>query len=77
MELSCDIAIVDEGANLIAFHRMDNARIADIEVSKGKAWTSPQDIEVANAAVQALASIREAGAATIVYARIGSIDSFR
>jgi uncharacterized protein GlcG (DUF336 family) len=40
MELSCDIAIVDEGANLIAFHRMDNARIADIEVSKSKAWTS-------------------------------------
>ncbi|MGG0718153.1 heme-binding protein [Robertmurraya massiliosenegalensis] len=40
MELSCDIAIVDEGANLIAFHRMDNARIADIEVSQGKAWTS-------------------------------------
>ncbi|WP_078378697.1 GlcG/HbpS family heme-binding protein [Sutcliffiella halmapala] len=40
MGLSCDIAIVDEGANLIAFHRMDNARIADIEVSQGKAWTS-------------------------------------
>ncbi|MCB5236412.1 GlcG/HbpS family heme-binding protein [Niallia circulans] len=40
MALSCDIAIVDEGANLIAFHRMDNARIADIEVSQGKAWTS-------------------------------------
>ena len=134
MELSCDIAIVDEGANLIAFHRMNNARIADIEVSKGKAWTSvalqmptenlaqialpggdayginttnqgkiiilgggipfviegkivggigvsggmsAQDIEVANAAVQAFASLREAGVEAIVYSRIGSIHSFR
>ncbi|MBW4080880.1 heme-binding protein [Paenibacillus sp. S150] len=132
--LSCDIAIVDEGANLIAFHRMDNARIADIEVSMGKAWTSAalqmptdnlariaqpggdaygintthqgkitilgggipfaaegktaggigvsggtgsQDIEVANAAVQAFVSIQQAGAVAFVSARIGSNDSFR
>jgi len=131
--LSCDIAIVDEGAHLIAFHRMDNARIGDIEVAMGKAWTSAalqmptdnlaqialpggdayginttnqgrivilgggvpfviegktvggigvsggtssQDIEVAGAAVQALANIREAGATEIVYSRIGSNDSF-
>jgi uncharacterized protein GlcG (DUF336 family) len=40
MGLSCDIAIVDEGANLIAFHRMDNARIAGIDISQSKAWTS-------------------------------------
>jgi uncharacterized protein GlcG (DUF336 family) len=134
MELSFDIAIVDEGANLIAFHRMDNARIAGIEISMGKAWTSvamqmptanlaqsalpggptyginttnqgkitilgggipfviegkivggigvsggtsAQDMEVANAVVQAFASIREAGAEAIVNARIGSIHSFR
>ncbi|MBM7569056.1 GlcG/HbpS family heme-binding protein [Paenibacillus sacheonensis] len=40
MGLSSDIAIVDEGANLIAFHRMDNAKIAGIEISQNKAWTS-------------------------------------
>lgn len=40
MGLSCDIAIVDDGGNLIAFHRMDHARIAGIEISKNKAWTS-------------------------------------
>jgi uncharacterized protein GlcG (DUF336 family) len=38
--LAEDIAIVDEGANLIAFHRMDNARIAGIEIAINKAWTS-------------------------------------
>ncbi|ACT01681.1 GlcG/HbpS family heme-binding protein [Paenibacillus sp. JDR-2] len=38
--LACDIAIADEGANLVAFHRMDNARIGDIEVCQSKAWTS-------------------------------------
>jgi uncharacterized protein GlcG (DUF336 family) len=134
MKLSFNISIVDEGANLIAFHRMDNARIAGIEISKDKAWTSvalqmptanlaqsalpggpqyginttnqgkitilgggipfviegkvvggigvsggtsSQDMEVANAAVQAFASIREAGAEANVYARIGSIHSNR
>jgi uncharacterized protein GlcG (DUF336 family) len=40
MGLSSDIAIVDEGANLIAFHRMDNAKIAGIDISQNKAWTS-------------------------------------
>ncbi|TMV50354.1 heme-binding protein [Paenibacillus mesophilus] len=40
LRLSCDIAIVDEGANLVAFHRMDNARIAGIDISQSKAWTS-------------------------------------
>ncbi len=40
MGLSSNIAIVDDGANLIAFLRMDNARIAGIEISKNKAWTS-------------------------------------
>ncbi|MEF3306141.1 GlcG/HbpS family heme-binding protein [Paenibacillus sp. GYB003] len=38
--LAVDIAIVDDGGNLVAFHRMDNARIAGIDISQGKAWTS-------------------------------------
>ncbi|MFD0872316.1 Uncharacterized conserved protein [Chlamydia abortus] len=40
MGLSSNIAIVDDGGNLVAFQRMDNARIAGIEISKNKAWTS-------------------------------------
>lgn len=40
MGLASDIAIVDDGGNLVAFIRMDNARIAGIEISKNKAWTS-------------------------------------
>ncbi len=34
------ISIVDEGGNLIAVHRMDDAWIASIEISQNKAWTS-------------------------------------
>ena len=34
------ISIVDEGGNLIAKHRMDDAWIASIEISQNKAWTS-------------------------------------
>ncbi|MFC5700250.1 heme-binding protein [Cohnella faecalis] len=132
--LNSDIAIVDEGANLIAFHRMDNARIAGIDISQNKAWTSvamqmptsnlaqsaqpggptfginttnhgrlvilgggiplvsegmivggigvsggtsAQDIEVANAAVQAFESKRGAGDSTIASARIGSNLTYR
>ena len=40
MGLVQDIAIVDEGANLIAFHRMDHAKIAGIDIAIDKAWTS-------------------------------------
>lgn len=40
MGLPCDVAIVDEGGNLVAFYRMDYARAGDIEVSQNKAWTS-------------------------------------
>lgn len=40
MGLRCDIAIVDEGGNLVAFYRMDHARAGDIEVSQNKAWSS-------------------------------------
>jgi uncharacterized protein GlcG (DUF336 family) len=34
------ISVVDEGGNLIAKHRMDDAWIASIEISENKAWTS-------------------------------------
>ncbi|MDM5334019.1 heme-binding protein [Ureibacillus composti] len=40
MGINEDIAIVDEGGNLIAFHRMDNAKIAGIDIAINKAWTS-------------------------------------
>uniref|UniRef100_UPI00406BF174 GlcG/HbpS family heme-binding protein n=1 Tax=Heyndrickxia sp. FSL K6-6286 TaxID=2921510 RepID=UPI00406BF174 len=40
MSLSSNIAIVDNGGNLIAFHRMEHARIAGIDISINKAWTS-------------------------------------
>lgn len=40
MGLRCDIAIVDEGGNLVAFYRMDHARVGDIAVSQDKAWSS-------------------------------------
>ena len=34
------ISIVDAGRNLVAFHRMDGALLASIEISQGKAYTS-------------------------------------
>ncbi|HWA42426.1 MAG TPA: heme-binding protein [Hypericibacter adhaerens] len=34
------ISIVDSGRNLLAFHRMDNALLASIEISQGKAYTA-------------------------------------
>ena len=40
MGLSMDIAICDEGGNLLAFHRMEGAKITSIEVAIGKAFTS-------------------------------------
>ena len=40
MGLASNIAIVDDGGNLIAFLRMDNARIAGISIAQDKAWTS-------------------------------------
>jgi uncharacterized protein GlcG (DUF336 family) len=36
----CSISIVDAGRNLVAFHRMDGALLASIEISQGKAYTS-------------------------------------
>jgi uncharacterized protein GlcG (DUF336 family) len=38
--ISEDIAIVDEGGNLIAFHRMDDAKLAGIDIAQNKAWTA-------------------------------------
>lgn len=127
--LASDIAIVDDGGNLVAFHRMDNARIAGIVISQDKAWTSvamkmptanlaqaaapggpsfginttnngrlvilgggiplvkdkvviggigvsggtsAQDIEVANAAVQAFESKRDLGGSQLGTVRIGT-----
>ncbi|KOR89489.1 GlcG/HbpS family heme-binding protein [Paenibacillus solani] len=53
--LSSDIAIVDEGGNLVAFYRMDNARIAGIDIAQGKAWTSvAMQMPTANLAQTAL-----------------------
>jgi uncharacterized protein GlcG (DUF336 family) len=35
-----NIAIVDEGGNLIAFERMTNAWLGSIDIAQKKAWTS-------------------------------------
>lgn len=34
------ISVVDEGGNLIAVHRMDDAWLASIDIAQNKAWTS-------------------------------------
>ncbi|MFD1066000.1 GlcG/HbpS family heme-binding protein [Oceanobacillus locisalsi] len=34
------ISILDEGGNLIATHRMDDAWLASIDIAQNKAWTS-------------------------------------
>ncbi len=40
IEVDMDIAITDDSGNLIAFQRMDNARITSIQISMDKAWTA-------------------------------------
>jgi len=35
-----DIAVVDQGGNLVAFARMDNAWIGSIDIAINKAWTA-------------------------------------
>lgn len=53
--LSENIAIVDEGGNLIGFLRMDNAKIAGIDISQNKAWTSvSMQMPTSNLSVAAL-----------------------
>lgn len=34
------ISVVDEGRNMIAVHRMDDAWLASIDIAQNKAWTS-------------------------------------
>ncbi|WP_449537797.1 GlcG/HbpS family heme-binding protein [Ferdinandcohnia sp. Marseille-Q9671] len=38
--VSMVISVVDEGGNLIATHRMDDAWLASIDIAQNKAWTS-------------------------------------
>ncbi|MFA1821394.1 heme-binding protein [Virgibacillus oceani] len=38
--VSMVISVVDEGGNLIAIHRMDDAWLASIDIAHNKAWTS-------------------------------------
>lgn len=38
--LAMVISVVDEGGNLIACHRMDDAWLLSVEISQHKAWTS-------------------------------------
>ena len=35
-----NVAVVDEGGNLVAFERMENAWLGSIDISQKKAWTS-------------------------------------
>lgn len=34
------ITVVDDGGNLVAIHRMDDAWLASIDIAQNKAWTS-------------------------------------
>ena len=38
--VSMVISVVDEGGNLIAVHRMNDAWLASIDIAQNKAWTS-------------------------------------
>lgn len=38
--ISMVISVVDDGGNLIAVHRMDDAWLASIDIAQNKAWTS-------------------------------------
>ncbi len=35
-----NVAVVDDGGNLVAFERMENAWLGSIDISQKKAWTS-------------------------------------
>jgi uncharacterized protein GlcG (DUF336 family) len=35
-----DIAVTDDGGNLLMFHRMDNAKITSIDIAIGKSFTA-------------------------------------
>jgi uncharacterized protein GlcG (DUF336 family) len=38
--IDMDIAVTDDSGNLIAFQRMDNARVTSINIAIDKAWTA-------------------------------------
>ena len=38
--ISMVISVVDDGGNLMAIHRMDDAWLASIDIAQNKAWTS-------------------------------------
>jgi uncharacterized protein GlcG (DUF336 family) len=38
--VSMVISVVDDGGNLIAIHRMDDAWLASVDIAQNKAWTS-------------------------------------
>ncbi|MFC2946945.1 GlcG/HbpS family heme-binding protein [Virgibacillus sediminis] len=38
--VSMVITVLDDGGNLVATHRMDDAWLASIDIAKNKAWTS-------------------------------------
>ncbi|SDI32936.1 Uncharacterized conserved protein GlcG, DUF336 family [Alteribacillus persepolensis] len=38
--VSMVITVLDDGGNLVAAHRMDDAWLASIDIAKNKAWTS-------------------------------------
>ncbi|MCH7922614.1 MAG: heme-binding protein [Nitrospinae bacterium] len=40
MGVPMDIAVVDDGGNLLAFHRMDGAKITSIDIAINKAFTA-------------------------------------
>ncbi|MGH9748520.1 MAG: GlcG/HbpS family heme-binding protein [Candidatus Polarisedimenticolia bacterium] len=35
-----DVAVVDEGGHLLAFNRMDGAKISSVDIAVSKAWTA-------------------------------------
>jgi uncharacterized protein GlcG (DUF336 family) len=38
--VAMNIAVVDEGNNLVAFHRMDGAWLGSVDIAQGKAYTA-------------------------------------
>lgn len=38
--VSMVISVVDDGGNLVAVHRMDDAWLASVDIAQNKAWTS-------------------------------------
>ncbi|MBP1969094.1 uncharacterized protein GlcG (DUF336 family) [Virgibacillus natechei] len=40
IDVSMVISVLDDGGNLVATHRMDDAWLASIDIAQNKAWTS-------------------------------------